>query len=110
MVGHFDLAHLKPVVDTVEGDAAHGWTRRVVLKGRRSPDAAEETVLELTVQHQLERYDTADGRRVKLTSNQIHVALRLHTLRDDDTIREYGRASAFNDRDSGVRTPAPRGR
>ena len=104
--GHFDLAHLEPVLDTVEGDAAHGWTRRVVLSGRRRSVARERTVLELTIQHQRERYDVAHGRRRKVTSNQTHVALRLHILRDDGTIREYGRANAFHDRDSGRRVPA----
>jgi len=95
----FDLAHLRPVSDEVEGPGDYGWFRRVVLAGRRA-GATEKTVLELTIQYEVERTTKIDGRRVRQRSNVTHYGLRLHTLREDDTIREYGRARATVDRDA----------
>ena len=50
-----------------------------MLAGRRA-GATEKTVLELTIQYELERTTEIDGRRVRQRSNVTHYGLRLHTL------------------------------
>ncbi|MEM7167562.1 MAG: hypothetical protein AAF581_19070 [Planctomycetota bacterium] len=100
-LGFWPLSHLKVSTDVTKGDDTRGWTRRVVLKGRRpgSGKNSEQTVLELTIMYEVERFEEQDGRRVKLTSNMTHVMFTLHTLLADDTIREYGRATRSYSRD-----------
>ena len=103
--GSFDLDHLATEHDTTEGDAAAGWTRRVVLVGRRDATDTNQTVLELVMRYEVTRFEDRDGRRVQLSGNRTHATLRIHTLRDDETLREYALATLFHDRDSGLRIP-----
>jgi hypothetical protein len=104
----FDLGFLEVARDTTEGDAEHGWTRIVVLKGRRSADSPDKTVLELVARHEVERFEERDGKRIRLSDDVTNVNLRIHTVRDDDTLQEFGRARSYHDRDAGVRIPEPR--
>jgi hypothetical protein len=107
---HFDLAFLAPVSDVTEGDAQRGWSRRVVLAGRPEAEDPYRTVLDLLIQYEVEAHEVVGDRRVKQRANMTHLNFRLHSLRADDTIYEYGRARATQDRDLGVwlREPEPK--
>ena len=86
----------------VEGDEKTSWHRRIILKGSRDSGHDERTILEIRIQYELERFEDRDGRRIKQTSNQTHYFLTLHTVRSDETIREYGKAYRTHDRDRNV--------
>jgi hypothetical protein len=105
--GAFPLSFLRVEKDETTGDAVEGWRRRVILKGQSPGDAHAKTILELVVQYVVARSEQRNGRTVALTGNETHAALRLHTVLTDETIREYGRATAYHARDSGFRRPAP---
>jgi hypothetical protein len=105
--GTFDLGFLAVEEDTLSGGPEPGWTRRVVLKGRHAPDHPLKTILELVIRYEVERFAEQDGRRVRASDNVTNVLMRVHTLREDETLQEYGRARAYHDRDHGVRIPDP---
>ncbi|MGE0229711.1 MAG: hypothetical protein AB7U23_14500 [Dehalococcoidia bacterium] len=104
--GAFPLDHLRVELDVRQGDEATGWTRRIVLKGRRSEMIAEKTVLELVLKRVVATSEVCDGRTVALTGNETSATLRIYSLRDDETIREYGSALAYHDLDAGTRIPS----
>lgn len=108
--GHFMLAHLDVKSDVTVDDTQGGWMRRVLLTGRQTPDSDRSTTMELLIQYQVAAAETQpDGRQVPLHGNTTNISMRLHTLRDEGTITEYARCTAYHDRDHDVRIPAPAG-
>jgi hypothetical protein len=96
MAGLIDPYPSQIVSDVLDGNAQTGWNRRVVAKtGMRTGSREETTVLELVIRHTVEHHDE-NG--LKIGSNKSFHQLRLHTLRDDQTVREYCFANATFDR------------
>lgn len=104
--GSFVLDHLRVERDVTEGDEATGWRRRIVLKGRRAEKDLEKTVLELVMWRIVAKSEFRDGRTVALNGNETHATLRVHSLRDDETIREFGSALAYHNLDTEARIPS----
>ena len=60
---------------------------------------ATRTILELQILYEVDHYKEEEDRRVKITSDATHYVLTLHTLAEDDTVREYARAFGSDRRD-----------